>query len=271
MSTSVPLLIGPVVPSGIAKITGPILLGELFNWCLYGVLIVQVSLYSYYFPFDKWAIKVLVYSVFVAETVQTILTGIDICYWFAAGFGNIERLSTTYIAPLDTPMFGALIAFVVQSSFCYRIWALQKSLLWWCLIIEVVSLYDFRIKQSLLTHGTCDPLGVSRSMYRRYWRRSRGTVILAAAADCLVENHSRASYLETSPKRTTPLCSYMCVVFDWLFNVPTPCTMPGLACGLSHRRYFHRHHHVLPACPRPQAQYQSVNEAGHETFNVYDR
>jgi hypothetical protein len=70
-----------------------------------------------------------VYIVFVFETVQTILCGVDAWYWFCAGYGNLIKLSNPYISAFDGPMMSAVISVVVQWFFCYRIYSLSKS--WW--------------------------------------------------------------------------------------------------------------------------------------------
>ncbi|KAI0270138.1 hypothetical protein BGY98DRAFT_1100893 [Russula aff. rugulosa BPL654] len=63
----------PPIPPHIARITAPLLFGDLWNWGLYGVLLVQT-----------------LYTVFLLETVQTALSGADLYYWFAAGFGDMK-------------------------------------------------------------------------------------------------------------------------------------------------------------------------------------
>ncbi|KAH9170138.1 hypothetical protein EDB89DRAFT_1814653, partial [Lactarius sanguifluus] len=62
-----------------------------------------------------------VYFVFLLETIQTALTGADIYYWFVAGFGNVERLGNSHFFPVDVPIIGTIISFIVQGYFCYRI------------------------------------------------------------------------------------------------------------------------------------------------------
>ncbi|KAI0260404.1 hypothetical protein BC834DRAFT_973417 [Gloeopeniophorella convolvens] len=109
-----------LIPPNIAEGTVPILLGTLLNWFMYGVLLVQVYLYNYYFPYDKRSIKTLVYAVFIIETVQTALAAADVFYWFANGFGNVPRLNNPYISDIDTPM-------------------LENSLWWLIIAIEGIS------------------------------------------------------------------------------------------------------------------------------------
>ncbi|KAI9449488.1 hypothetical protein BJY52DRAFT_1176330 [Lactarius psammicola] len=123
----------------VVRVAAPLLLGPLFNWALYGVLCVQIYVYSYNFPIDGRSVKFLAYFVFVLETVQTALTGADIYYWFVDGFGDTARLAHSHFSPVDSPIMTAVISFTVQGYFCYRIWTLNRRLSWICWIIAVAS------------------------------------------------------------------------------------------------------------------------------------
>ena len=84
----------------------------------------------------------LVYGIFLLETLQTALSGADIYYWFASGFGNMLHLGNPYISPFDTPVLCSLIALLVQGFFCYRIWLLIKSARWLSGVIGCVSVHQ---------------------------------------------------------------------------------------------------------------------------------
>ncbi|KAH9171839.1 hypothetical protein EDB89DRAFT_1053203 [Lactarius sanguifluus] len=129
----------PTASPEVIKLASPLLFGTVFNWALYGVLFVQIYIYSYNFRTDRQFIKILVYFVFLVETIQTALTGADIYYWFVAGFGNVERFGNSHFAPVDVPIIGAVISFIVQAYFCYRIWVLNKRSSWICWIIAVAA------------------------------------------------------------------------------------------------------------------------------------
>ncbi|KAI0043601.1 hypothetical protein FA95DRAFT_1498356 [Auriscalpium vulgare] len=116
------------------------LLGICFNFCLYGVLATQVYFYNDNFPNDRKAFKALVYGLFIFETIQVTMSGADIFYWYASGFGNMARLQDTYLSPFDTPMMGSMVTFTVQLFYAYRIWVLKPSLLWLSGIISTVRL-----------------------------------------------------------------------------------------------------------------------------------
>ncbi|KAH9038275.1 hypothetical protein EDB84DRAFT_1560393 [Lactarius hengduanensis] len=74
----------PTASPDVIRVAGPLLFGRLFNWTLYGVLCVQIYVYSYNFPKDPRPAKFLAYFVFVLEAVQTVLTGAHHdCSYFA--------------------------------------------------------------------------------------------------------------------------------------------------------------------------------------------
>jgi hypothetical protein len=74
----------------------------------------------------------------VVETVQTILTGTDVYFWFIEGFGDVERLKQSHFAPIDIPLIHAVVSSLVQQYFCYRIWTLDKRSSWFCVVIAAV-------------------------------------------------------------------------------------------------------------------------------------
>ncbi|KAH9001878.1 hypothetical protein EDB86DRAFT_406482 [Lactarius hatsudake] len=127
------------------------LLGALWNWTLYGVLVVQLYVYSYNFPGDRTLLKLLVYSVFLVETLQTALTGADLYYWFVSGFGNMDHLSSPYLSAIDVPIIGSIVSLAVQLFFMYRIWILSGRSSWFiCLFICLVSRsYQSRARTSI--------------------------------------------------------------------------------------------------------------------------
>ncbi|KAI0000817.1 hypothetical protein BJV74DRAFT_116020 [Russula compacta] len=127
------------IPPNIAEIAAPTLFGEVWNWALYGVLAVQVYVYNYNFPEDRKVIKVLVYSLFFIETLQTAMSGADLYYWFVSGFGQIDRLTHPNLAAFDVPIVEVVIAVTVQYFFAYRVWVLSNKKSWWLYLVVSVS------------------------------------------------------------------------------------------------------------------------------------
>ncbi|KAJ7910605.1 hypothetical protein B0H13DRAFT_2011578 [Mycena leptocephala] len=134
---------GPVVipiPPNIGSIAASQLIGSLLNYCLYGVLAVQVYVYRLSFPNDKASIKWMVYIIFLVETVMTALNGVDVYHWFAEGFGDILEFAKPLISPAYTPIMGSVMALVVQTFFCYRIYIIKREALPLSVFIFVVAL-----------------------------------------------------------------------------------------------------------------------------------
>lgn len=73
----------------------------------------------------------IVYSVFFLETVQTILSGVDLYYWFASGFGNIDHLTSPFVSSFDAPIMGSVVSLCVQFFFVYRIRVLSEKRSCW--------------------------------------------------------------------------------------------------------------------------------------------
>ncbi|KAI9443833.1 hypothetical protein H4582DRAFT_2095253 [Lactarius indigo] len=131
----------PTASPDVIRVAAPLLFGPVFNWALYGILCVQIYVYSYNFQIDRRPLKFLVYIVFLIETVQTALSGADLYYWFVAGFGNVERLGNSHFIAVDIPIIGIVISTIVQGYFCYRIWVLysESRSSWICWVIVVAS------------------------------------------------------------------------------------------------------------------------------------
>jgi len=82
-----------------------------------------------------------VYGVFLLEILQTALSGADLYYWFASGFGNFEHLTSPYATVFDVPMIGSVVSLTVQFFFMYRILVLSKKESWWlCVLIFLSSI-----------------------------------------------------------------------------------------------------------------------------------
>ncbi|KAF7316037.1 hypothetical protein MIND_00121400 [Mycena indigotica] len=128
------------IPPNIGSIAASQLIGSLLNFCLYGVLAVQVYIWRLSFPSDKATIKWLVYLIFLVETVATALNGYDIYYWFAAGFGDILRFSKPHVSPFYTPILGSVMALVVQTFFSWRIYIIKRQVWPLCIFILLISL-----------------------------------------------------------------------------------------------------------------------------------
>jgi len=99
------------IPPGfndIAQLSGPVIIGYLLHWGLFGTLTIQFYLYYRAFPNDRAAIKWLVYIVYVLEVIQTILMTHDAFTNFGTGFGNISTLRGVHFDWLTIPIMSSL-------------------------------------------------------------------------------------------------------------------------------------------------------------------
>ncbi|KDR67926.1 hypothetical protein GALMADRAFT_105210 [Galerina marginata CBS 339.88] len=99
----------------------------MLSWTLYGALSVQVYLYYIAFPKDRIHSKLLVYGLFVIETLQSMLIGRDMFLTFAIGFANVSELTNVNHSWFTMPILGGFVASVVQFFYAYRIMVLAKS------------------------------------------------------------------------------------------------------------------------------------------------
>ncbi|KAF8881855.1 hypothetical protein CPB85DRAFT_417358 [Mucidula mucida] len=84
---------GTSFPTNVTELTGPLLLGHLFNWGLFGILCVQAYIYYLAFPNDRlWPTKALTIFVFILELAQTVVNTRDAFRHFGFGWGDSLEL-----------------------------------------------------------------------------------------------------------------------------------------------------------------------------------
>ncbi|KAJ6580377.1 hypothetical protein DFH09DRAFT_1309714 [Mycena vulgaris] len=127
------------VPPGfqVVEFSGPLLIGALLNWGLFGALSLQVYLYYEAFPIDRLITKCLVYILFTIDVAQTILITHDAFATFGYGFGDVSAVTKLRLNYLTIPIIGGLVAFIAQSFYAYRIYALSES---WFIPVFIVTL-----------------------------------------------------------------------------------------------------------------------------------
>ncbi|EEB92587.1 hypothetical protein MPER_08881, partial [Moniliophthora perniciosa FA553] len=107
------------IPADIVQLTGPIFLGNIFNWALFGTLSVQTS-----FRNDRQIRKAIVATTYVLELLQTVLATKDAFEYFGFGFGNMEALDQVGLIWFSIPVMTG----IVQLFFAWRIWVISSSI-----------------------------------------------------------------------------------------------------------------------------------------------
>ncbi|KLO12195.1 hypothetical protein SCHPADRAFT_941385 [Schizopora paradoxa] len=114
-------------PPSIATLSGPWLIGCLFNWGLFGVLSLQVYIYHLAFPNDTRISKCLVYGVYLIETAQTVMLTHDAFNIYATHFGDFAVLNSAQLEWLGIPIFSGIVSCAVQMFYGYRVKMLSGS------------------------------------------------------------------------------------------------------------------------------------------------
>ncbi|TFK32055.1 hypothetical protein BDQ12DRAFT_693051 [Crucibulum laeve] len=114
------------------SLVGPLLIGYLINWGLFGVLSVQTYTYYLAFPNDKPQVKILVYCTYLLEVAQTVLIAHDAFSAFARGLileDNLRmtRLTSVHLSWVTMPLMSGIVACIVEIFYANRIGTLLES------------------------------------------------------------------------------------------------------------------------------------------------
>jgi len=125
----------PVVIPGVdvPLLTGPLVLGYMFSYGLYGALIVQVYVYSEAFPKDRAGIKAVVWTIFLLETIFTVFMTIASWNQYGPGWGDPDSLIIIDWSWEPLPALNGVLAGIAQSFYIWRIWGLTRRL--WLVIL----------------------------------------------------------------------------------------------------------------------------------------
>ncbi|KAF9457982.1 hypothetical protein BDZ94DRAFT_1313719 [Collybia nuda] len=118
-------------------VVGPMLLGTMINFGLYGILCVQIHTYYMTLPNDRTILKIIVYGCFTIETCQTLLIGIDGYDLFVRHLGEISTLDKPRLYWFSSAILGGIVATIGQLLYSYRLWVILRS---WIVLISVIIL-----------------------------------------------------------------------------------------------------------------------------------
>ncbi|TCD60454.1 hypothetical protein EIP91_010048 [Steccherinum ochraceum] len=115
------------IPTTVVRLTGPLLVGHLLNWGLFGALSVQCYIYYLAFPKDRRSIKHLVAFMFVIELVQTVMCTRDAFREFGSGWGDLDELDDVGWLWFSIPFIEAVVSCTSQLFYAWRIWVIGGS------------------------------------------------------------------------------------------------------------------------------------------------
>ncbi|KAF7378438.1 hypothetical protein MSAN_00270700 [Mycena sanguinolenta] len=129
-------------------------LGFMWSYMLYGVLIVQIYMYTEMFPNDRKGLKVLVWVLFFFETFFTILATVAAWSMFGSGWGDVDVLLQLNWSWGLLPLISGVLSALAQGFYIWRIWHLTRRF-WWPVAIaltvagQYVGLWWFGIKWNI--------------------------------------------------------------------------------------------------------------------------
>ncbi|KAF9482715.1 hypothetical protein BDN70DRAFT_402919 [Pholiota conissans] len=120
----------PVDQGFIRNLGRDLVLAAYLNWGLMGILAIQIYAYYIAFPKDRLLAKILVYTVFLFELVQTGIVSHDVYAALASSIGVEDPLSMVndiYNHWFTIPVAGGFTGGIGQLFFAYRIWMMTQS------------------------------------------------------------------------------------------------------------------------------------------------
>ncbi|KAK0192640.1 hypothetical protein F5146DRAFT_512957 [Armillaria mellea] len=165
----------PVEISGlnIPLFAGPLVLGYMWGYGLYGALVIQMLIYSTLFSSDNLRLKLLVWALFVLETAFIFVSTAIAWNTFGLGWGDTNTLFFLGSGFGALPVLSGIISFMTQNFYLWRIWKMNMRNLFVIVGIETVSLAQciFAIYYGItlsLHEGSVDEM-VALSAFRIAW------------------------------------------------------------------------------------------------------
>ncbi|RPD62724.1 hypothetical protein L227DRAFT_609293 [Lentinus tigrinus ALCF2SS1-6] len=116
------------------EIYGPIFIGVVFNIALYGIMVTQTYLYFQMYKRDRTWMKLLVFLLFICDTVNCAFDVAFVYIPLVNNFGNNEAISRASWVFATDPFMTGFIAALVQFFFAWRVKVLTANMFAVCVI-----------------------------------------------------------------------------------------------------------------------------------------
>ncbi|KAK0236754.1 hypothetical protein EDD85DRAFT_834808 [Armillaria nabsnona] len=121
-------------------LTGPLVLGYMWGYGLFGVLTVQMYIYYIHFNSkDDWKMRLYVWFIFLLELIFTIFSTIAAWDQYGPGWGDVNSILLIDWAWEPLPSLNGTISAMVQTFYVWRIYNLTKNI-WISVFIELVAI-----------------------------------------------------------------------------------------------------------------------------------
>ncbi|KAJ6588042.1 hypothetical protein B0H19DRAFT_1247766 [Mycena capillaripes] len=145
--------------------TGPLLIGIIIDWMLQGTLIVQLYLYYAANRKDPILLKIVVYGVFILDTIQTLFATVDTWNMLVVRWGNPDIVAHPFWAGGLLDVYLNLpVSISVQFFFAWRVYTLKPTRIVLCVSGFIVSVGIIQCVAALVlsTLFIADPPNQSR-------------------------------------------------------------------------------------------------------------
>ncbi|KAF8797592.1 hypothetical protein BYT27DRAFT_6934491 [Phlegmacium glaucopus] len=109
------------VPNATLLLVGPMLVGSLMSFMLFGISIVQLYLYNIRFPSDKFLIQFSVYMIFLLDVFQSVAVGSLAWHALCSGWGRFNALLFPGWTFSAVPAVTGTVSAWVQIFYAWRI------------------------------------------------------------------------------------------------------------------------------------------------------
>ncbi|GLB33209.1 hypothetical protein LshimejAT787_0100940 [Lyophyllum shimeji] len=198
----------PVEADTDALLSGPLFLGCIFNWALFGTLVVQQHDYfNAYRTSDGILIIFMVYLVFVLQIVETGFVTHSVWALLVLGWGKpILSLPIPWTAP-GMPLLSSVVAGVMRMYFVSMIRSLKSSAITGtsCAVVTFLALFEFGTSVAILVQSISVPVfSILQPMYTMY-------LAGGVASDSLIAANMIFLLSKTSIPLRTHIIHYMAV------------------------------------------------------------
>jgi len=123
-------------------VLGPLLIGTTVAAVLYGIMFLQCFIYYMHCKNDRWILKLVILSVFLADTAGVVLSTMAAYNYLVQSFANELALIFANTGIIAYPAITALNAFLVRCVYAWRIQVIAGKT-WIAYSIWLVSFFVF--------------------------------------------------------------------------------------------------------------------------------
>ncbi|KAI0658278.1 hypothetical protein C8Q70DRAFT_186065 [Cubamyces menziesii] len=145
---------------------GSVLVGSLVALFLSGAVWMQVFLYVQLYPRDRLRIKLMVFSVWVLDTIHSAMAITANWQYLIMHFGDWTIIDNITWSVATTVALTALITFLVHCFFTHRIHTLSRQN--WYITAPLVALAAVRLISALISTSEMIRLGSYEQFVKRY-------------------------------------------------------------------------------------------------------